>query len=69
MGACPDYPLEPLDSMGQTSSAFRHRMDDRNRPGVLVVAIYLSGCIPIVKECPQGVLFFLGRYSGLVQPG
>lgn len=35
----------------------------------VVVLFYLSVCIRIVKEYERGVLFFLGRYAGLKEPG
>ena len=36
---------------------------------VLVVLVYLASCIRVVKEYERGVLFFLGRYTGLMEPG
>lgn len=33
------------------------------------VLLYLSAVIKIVKEYERGVVFFFGRYSGLLQPG
>ncbi len=34
-----------------------------------VVLLYLAACIKIVKEYERGVVFFFGRYTGLLQPG
>jgi regulator of protease activity HflC (stomatin/prohibitin superfamily) len=36
---------------------------------VLAVAIYLASCIKIIKEYERGVLFFLVRYTKLLEPG
>jgi regulator of protease activity HflC (stomatin/prohibitin superfamily) len=36
---------------------------------VVVLAVYLAFCIRIIKEYERGVLFFLGRYTGLKGPG
>lgn len=33
------------------------------------VLLYLAACIKIVKEYERGVVFFFGRYTGLLQPG
>ncbi len=34
-----------------------------------LVIIYLAMCIKIIKEYQRGVLFFLGRYVGIKEPG
>jgi regulator of protease activity HflC (stomatin/prohibitin superfamily) len=36
---------------------------------LLAAAIYLGTCVRIVKEYERGVMFFLGRYAGLKEPG
>ena len=36
---------------------------------VAAVVIYLLWCITIVKEYERGVMFFLGRYTGVLKPG
>jgi regulator of protease activity HflC (stomatin/prohibitin superfamily) len=33
------------------------------------VLLYLAACVKIVKEYERGVVFFFGRYAGLLQPG
>jgi regulator of protease activity HflC (stomatin/prohibitin superfamily) len=35
----------------------------------IIVLIYLSACIRVIKEYQRGVMFFLGRYSGVKGPG
>jgi regulator of protease activity HflC (stomatin/prohibitin superfamily) len=34
-----------------------------------IILIYLAWCIHIIKEYQRGVLFFLGRYVGIMNPG
>lgn len=36
---------------------------------VAAIVIYLGWCVTIIKEYERGVLFFLGRYSGVLKPG
>jgi regulator of protease activity HflC (stomatin/prohibitin superfamily) len=33
------------------------------------VLLYLAACVKIVKEYERGVVFFFGRYTGLLEPG
>jgi regulator of protease activity HflC (stomatin/prohibitin superfamily) len=36
---------------------------------VAAVLLYLAACVKIVKEYERGVVFFFGRYTGLLEPG
>jgi regulator of protease activity HflC (stomatin/prohibitin superfamily) len=36
---------------------------------LLAALIYIGTCVRIIKEYERGVLFFLGRYAGLKDPG
>ncbi len=37
--------------------------------GIILVILYLSGSIKIIFEYERGVLFFLGQYKGIMNPG
>lgn len=36
---------------------------------MLAILLYVASCVRIVKEYERGIMFFLGRYQGVIGPG